>query len=267
VLPYTPMYELYREVNKLSRKARRDRANRLAEDATELVNAFAESVTSFSTYRNIEEPFLPTTARKGLPEPPPSSINRTEDLVAWLAHANRCDVPGWPHLSFDYVEREVSVVRTTEKARFAGHPELSAGRALVPDLLLVNRQDRMPIVAEVKITKGQQPDKDPFAALIQCLTGLAHLATAHQYERLLRHFGDAHFRELDGEPPVMDAYLVLVDFDPTLTSMKALMESTKRLSCGLTQHEAFRRNVRRITCLDLAPRHGSLRACLHWTTS
>ena len=103
----------------------------------------------------------------------------------------------------------------------------------------------------VKITKGQHSDKDPFAALIQALAAVAHLATPCQYERLRHFFPNARFRETDR--PRLDAYILPVGLDLDLTQMRPIFDATKRLSAALVERPEVHPALGRIVCLELKP--------------
>jgi hypothetical protein len=154
-------------------------------------------------------------------------------------------------LEFDYVDREVSIMRTLNRATFDDPEAGPAGNPLVPDLLLASSGDRTPIVGEVKITDGAHADKDPHAAFIQALAAVAHLATDSQYQRLLATFPDAHYREPGDQLPQLDLYLVLVRFDREMTDMGGLIDAVAEISRQLTSDERVSAHLRRIAAIDI----------------
>jgi hypothetical protein len=204
-------------------------------------------------------------SKRALLPKPPATIGGTDDLVSWIEEEGGFDLA--PNLGVDYVEREVSVIRTTNRAQW-DDPEArgSAGRALQPDLLLATRADRTPAIGEIKITKAgtNQTDKDPFAALVQALAGVAHLATESQYERLLKHFPQAQFRPQKGSEPELDLYLVAVAHDITITDIEEMTGAVERLGRKLTSDPRVARTLRRIAFVELEVSGGQLRGKLHW---
>ncbi len=270
VVPYTPILSLHHDVRGWCRARRLAKAKEWADDPGELIECYLQSVERLGAYDNRAEHFLSLTStgasrRVPLPHPPPAVIRTTDELVSWIAEEGGFDLG--PDLGVDYVEREVSVLRTTDHARWdspAAHG--SAGRALLPDLLLATRPDRTPAIGEIKITRAgtQQTDKDPFAAVIQGLAGVAHLATEAQYDRLLRHFPKARFRPLDGAGPRLDLYLVAVAHDATITDMQEMTDAVERLSTGLMRDCQIERTLRRIAFVELEVSSGQLRGQVHW---
>ena len=270
VVPYTPILALHHDVRGWSRARRLAKAKEWADDPRGLIDCYVRSVEGFSEYDNRREHFLSLTSsgesrRAPRPEPPPPAIRTTDDLVSWIARDGGFDLSG--HLGADYVEREVSVIRTTNRARWddpAAHG--SAGRALLPDLLLATRSDRTPAVGEIKITKvgTNRTDKDPFAAVIQALAAVAHLATEAQYDRLLRHFPEARFRPLDGAGPRLDLYMVAVAHDATITDIEEITDAVRRLSARLMDDGRMKRTLRRIAFVELDVSSGELQGALHW---
>jgi hypothetical protein len=73
-------------------------------------------------------------------------------------------------------------------------------RAIVLDLLLENRMDSTPIVAELKIRK----DEDALYGLIQCLCAATHLVTVSQ---LANVYGLTSVLRNSG--PYLDLYIIL----------------------------------------------------------
>jgi len=253
-VPYTPMLKLHHEIPKLPRAEQLRRAKELAADAGELAHAFTDSVERFAAYDNPDEALAGSTRNPLTWDR--ETIRKTNDLAGRLERDGGLEVPERADLAADYVAREASVMRTTGGAIFDDPAATGmAGRALQPDLLLVNRADRTPIVAEVKITKSgtNQTDKNPFAALIQVLAAAAHLVTVSQYERLRRHFPDAEMAAPARGGPRLDVYLIAVAHDGRITYMADLFEATRQISEKLVANNAVARSVRRIVFLDIAP--------------
>jgi hypothetical protein len=76
-----------------------------------------------------------------------------------------------PELNFSFVDRELVPTRTTHERFFENGEPANCFRRL--DWLLANAQDRLPIIAEVKVRN----DKNPFSALVQLLMYAAELVT------------------------------------------------------------------------------------------
>lgn len=253
-VPYTPILRMYRELP-TARVQQLARAKELAADPGELAHAFTYSVERFAAYCPRDEGFAGSAPRKPL-EWDREAIRKTNDLAGRLERDGGLEVPERADLAADYVAREVSVIRTTGGATFDDPAATGmAGRALQPDLLLVNRADRTPIVAEVKITRPgtNQTDKNPFAALIQVLAAAAHLVTAAQYERLRRHFPEVEMAAPSSSGPRLDVYLIAVAHDDRITYMADLFEATRQISQKLVAHKTVARSLRRIAFLDIEP--------------
>jgi hypothetical protein len=157
-------------------------AQRDLRDPGALASDFVESVRVFSAYDNRDEPFYRTNEGRddAISEEHLAAIR----APAVGAHAAKngfwVDVDGtnhfaslmkggrvvWPEPAVDafaYVDREILPARTTGGVKFTdGRPAQSAPRL---DLLLADRADRTPVVAEVKVGG----DQNPYYALIQLL--------------------------------------------------------------------------------------------------
>jgi len=255
-IPYTPILEQYHGLEKLSRQERLADAKRLAKNATPVVRNFGNSIERFAlAYSNAYEPFLGRPGRKPLPKPSGPHIETGNQLVARLPRG-RVRVLGRPELDFRFVEREVSVIRTRHASfDVPEQAARSAGRALLCDLLLANADDKTPIIGEIKVTRGQYTDKDPYSALVQALASAAHLVIPAQYGRLLHHF-PRRFRADHGR---VDVYVITGSYDSRLTHMKDLLEAARSLAGRLLEEESVTRYVRRIEFLDAAPAGQQLR--------
>jgi mRNA-degrading endonuclease YafQ of YafQ-DinJ toxin-antitoxin module len=251
------------------------RAASWARDPSELIDAYKTSVELFRSYNNPREDFLNRGAdgepkRDPLPDPPPLEIDGTDPLVAWIRRAGGFTLKERSELSVSYVEREVSVIRTTN-AEWGNppHPKASrssAGRALQPDLLL-RTSHGTPAVGEIKVSKkGKQTDRDPLGALVQCLAGVAHLATRNQYHRLLAKFRDAAFRPMPDKGPALDVYLVSHAHSSDPTGFDTLVPDVETISRKLVRDETVAETLRRIVYIDLSVGSGSLQAECLWAS-
>jgi hypothetical protein len=272
--PATPMIELYDSLHAkgVSQRQKLNRAEGFASDPMLLAAAFAESVAVIERYPPRDEGFYRSRRRYALGDVKAAS---TTDLAFRVRDAGGLTITsgtGWrrelptglatrivPHaLSCDYLDRELVATRTTGRA-------VHAGTAVRLDLLLANRSDRTPIVAEIKRTSDSQPkatDKDPFSALVQALACVSQLASPAQYARLARRGAATRHRSVDvpGQadialvtPPKFDVYVVLHN-RPGGTHQVELAEVTEELAVGLLGTASIARHVRRIagviTCLD-----------------
>jgi hypothetical protein len=160
-------------------------------------------------------------------------------------------------LAFDYVERELTVTRTTNGRWEHGLP---GSNKLTLDLLLAEHASRTPIVAELKIGD----DKDLYYALIQALACLASLATPNQYARLERHLGRrGRLPELSGLAPRLDVYLLLVGSNIRGPVQQAIETAVCSLAAKLLNFDDVAASVRRIVALKL-PNDDSLDATVHF---
>jgi len=252
-LPYTAMMERYHEIERKSRAQRLTIAKELATDPSPLIGDFLSSVQQWAlNYSNVKTPFVPKP-RASLELSPEESIKNTNALVARLQRPKRpIEVVDKSKLSFRYVEREVSIVRTAN-AEFRSKEPLqrkrSAGRALLCDLLLRNAHDRTPIVGEIKVTHKQYTDKDPCSALVQALASAAHLVTPSQYERLLWHYP----RQFRTDSRVVDIYVVTGSYNSELTDMRELLAAARAIGRSVVASGELRPYVRRIEFVDVTP--------------
>lgn len=80
---------------------------------------------------------------------------------------------------FEYIEREVSPLRTT-KAKFDnGKPAKSSGTGGL-DFIGWNTTKKLPVLGEIKVLN----DQNPFYAIIQLLTYLSEISTQNQIDRI-----------------------------------------------------------------------------------
>lgn len=265
LVPYTPIMRRHHEVKALSRENRHDLALRLASDPEPLTTEFLDSIAVLSAqYGNVSS-FFPKPRLPRAPTVP--GISNGTDLAWYLHRQRRLPVDDDPALGVDWVEYELSVLSTRGGAAFGGpiHGGIEgdapprAGRPLRADLVLANAGDQTPVIAEVKIRK----DQDPFSALIQVLTYIAHLSTPSQYARLRTHLPVAGFPDV--RPPRFDGYLLLHGFDGTAgTWLDDLMTQTRLISEQLTQDRTIATHIRRLACLDVQLRAEQLSATTHW---
>ena len=253
-IPATEMDEKYQEVKAKHGARNSDSlqqsqlalAERYLADPSPLAAAFGRSVDSFSSYSNVDEPFYPggrdvrleghLAARR---------IAGTNDLAAWLIRQDRAECDG---LSFEYVDRELWPARTTGGVRFTdGRGARQAPRL---DLLLVDADERTPVVTEVKV----RGDQHPFYALVQLLMLVAQVATGPQRQRL-REWYPGRFDDDDGR---IDLCMLLAANLDRGKYRPRLFEIADELSGRLLDHVEVGRRVRRIACLDVRLKHDRL---------
>ncbi len=273
-IPVTPIWRRYEKLLGMSRPARLEEANRLAEHPQELADEFADSVMKFSSYINLDEPFYPLRgANRQFDED--EEIRSTSALVLRLEkqnglvptdasdrqtnHEAGATITAIPasQLACAYVDRELLVQQTRSPAEWdSDRPSWRASQGsdkcrnvggLRLDVLLADSVDRTPIVGEVKFPG----DKDPFFALIQALACAAHLATSNQYERMRRKLhGNFPARTA---PPRLDVWVLMVGElgyhhgpPPKRTFLPELESAAETLAAKLLAQDSTRSSLRRI---------------------
>jgi hypothetical protein len=153
-----------------------------------LVNLFDESYNHIeSTYDNINEPiFSPNAKRK--PIIGTTSIKSTNDIISQFLSNNKVIVDP-PEYDFDYIEREVSPLRTSNAIYANNLPARRSGTGGL-DFIGWNTLRNLPVLGEIKV----RDDQNPFYALIQLLTYLSEISTPKQIDRInnYKHFGPAN---------------------------------------------------------------------------
>jgi hypothetical protein len=262
VIPATPMYLRYRSFAHTSKGERRAQAEYFADDnPKELANQFRASVQHFESYENIAESFI--NAPHGLSAPSSGRAEGTPEVANRVAAAGTVvprertsgrtgpapvapvTCPSAGDLAFQYVERELTVTRTTHGVWEHG----PAGRSRLDlDLLLVSPADRTPIAAEVKI----DDDADRYYALIQALAAVASLATPNQCERMRTHLSQrGRFPETLVQAPRMDLYLLFVDSIVRGDVQQRIQRAVDTLASRLLKFNQVAWSVRRIVALEV----------------
>ncbi len=169
-----------------------------------LAKLFLSSRERFESYENIGETFIGDGDRL---IPPDSERSGTNEFVKQLLDQNQGHgtFRERDDLGFEAIAREVSFIRSSRASgrrwvREDGGSSADTGSGGI-DLLLRNKDDGVPIVAEVKIAN----DTTPFFALIQALTYAAELCTQNQLKRLSASFPDSRFNTTHG---VVDIYII-----------------------------------------------------------
>lgn len=202
----TQLRKLYAALGSLHEEEQLKLAQLHASKPKVLAKRLAHSLATADGYPPLrEDEDLIGADRTPLPNPPTPllEVTTTEDFVSNLVGDNRWPVTDADELSFRYVEREVSPLRTTEPK--GPRPDR---RSL--DLLLASDQGR-PIAAELKVGK----DAPSYYALVQALMYAAELQSPSQRRRLAHLYPDAGFAWPE-KGPLIDIYLIT--FDPPATS-------------------------------------------------
>ena len=240
LIPLTPLRHFYDRLRDfVSDSFHREAARECLRRPDRLQDLIAASVAHFGLYDNRDEPFRPapgglTPARSGNAD----LANRLLGLIA----AGSTTVPSRPELEFDFVDYEVSPVRTTGSEFENGDSGKSSGKGGI-DVLLANRVDRLPAVGELKA----DTDRNPFLGFIQSLRYAVELSTPAQRARLAKSYPDRFAWPETG--PGIDICLLLVRYpdDPPHAEFLNLVRGiVERLAVPGSPFTAL---VRRLVCL------------------
>jgi hypothetical protein len=264
-IPVTDILRLYRRLRTAPQRKRLDQAEKFVADPGQLAKCFADSVTKFGPYDNVDHPFYPKRPKH---QPVTSKLQRTNDLVLRLedvkelepvpAEGSMAEPPSGVRpveadkLAFGYVDRELLVQRTESPAKWSDGRKNGGGTRLDIVLVDVAGPVRVPIVAELKLPG----DMDPFFALVQALTCTAHLATRNQYQRMRKHLKRGEFPDLPSEPR-LDVFVLMVvppgqkKSAPKGKYMPGLHRAAAELAPKLLAEPGIARSVRRIAELGV----------------
>ena len=212
-----------------------------ADDPRPLVHRFRESLKTLEQYPDLSaEPFH--DGKRKAPSAPPvpvDSIVSTLDFAGHLADRQPRDVKNGEELAFEYVDREIFLLRSTDAAR-------AASRSL--DLLLINAGDKTPVLGELKI----RGDRLPYFALVQLLMYATEAVNKLQRERLRSVYANedpATDFSWPEEGPFADLYLIA--FEPERgTYFDASLQATERNSEQLLEASAVSGFLRRIAYVE-----------------
>ena len=176
-------------------------------------------------------------------------ISDTEHLQALLWQPPRWRVEGRPELDFCFLARELT---PTSSEATEGRRWLTADtrRHISLDALLVNANDRTPIVAEIKVSG----DENAELALVQALAAAAQLSTPSQLRRLHREYRD-HFGLM--APSQLDVYVITARSPPRGTRPQLARRARQRVG-ELERSGLLARWIRRIIFLEAARTNGTL---------
>ena len=242
LIPVTPLRHFYDRLRDFeSQSFHREALRECLRRPDQLQKLIAASVRHFGLYDNREETFhdrIPglTAARAENSD----LANRTLRLMALGA----VGVPSHPalELKFDFVDYDVSPIRTTESEFENGIPATGSGRGGV-DALLAARDGRLPIIGELKA----DTDRNPFLGFIQSLTYAVELSSTSQRSRL-----EAAYPKRFAWPergPYIDIALLLIRYpnDPAKVEFLKLVRGlVEKLAVPDTP---FSHLVRRVLCL------------------
>ena len=154
-----------------------------------LVKLYSESFEHVKKiYNNPNEPMFvknSQTRKKSSGIYPPLAIKSDEDVISVLQNSNPLIVVSDPIYEFEYIEREVSPLRTTGAKQENGKSAQRSGTGGI-DFIGWNLKNDIPILGEIKVNN----DQNPFYALIQLLTYLSEISTPNQIDRINKY---AHF--------------------------------------------------------------------------
>ena len=210
-----------------------------AKDPELVAYRFDLSVKKAETYLSLEDqPFHPERPPLIPPSPDtPLNIRSTVDFARYLNSIGSFDVDD--NLSFEYVDREIFPLRSTEK----GGPRTDPRKL---DLLLKSG-DGLPVLTELKI----RGDKPSYFALMQNLMYASELSSRSQISRLIGQHKDHHF-EVPDDGPVVD--LQIIAFDPPKSGefRKRSTDATETICQKLAKDPRIGSRIRRFTFLTVA---------------
>ncbi len=239
LIALTPLRHFYARLRDFEGQSfHREAAAECVRRPDRLQELIAESVRHFGLYDNREEAFhdrvsglTPARTRSG------DLANRTLGLMALGA----VSVPKQPALEFDFVDYEVSPIRTTGSQFEDGTSGKHSGAGGI-DALLATRSDRLPVIGELKA----DTDRNPFLGLIQSLTYAVELSSPPQRSRLAAAY-PGRFAWPEGGPYI-DIGLLLIRY-PNDPGKAEFLHLVRRLVERLAVPDsAFSKLVRRVVC-------------------
>lgn len=244
VLEPTQLREFYGALHALREQEQTAIAELHAEDPERLIARFAHSVEAVAAYPAIDEAFHGARS-EAWKEKAGEPITSTTAFVANLAAGERHEVSRATDLDFEYVDREIFPLRSTEIA-----VEGRSVRRSV-DLLLRDR-DGFPIVGELKVA-GDSPT---YYALVQALMYAAELSSQSQLRRLVE-LPDYAFRLPDEGEPGLSIYLIAFAAPERGKYRTRSFDASKKIVAKLMVDPRVNRVVRRIAYLEASADLGS----------
>lgn len=241
LIPITPLRHFYDRLRDfVSDSFHREAARECLRRSDRIQDLIAGSFRHFALYDNRNEPFRPKSG--GLTEARTKSSDLANRVLGLIA-SGATSVPSRQELEFDFVDYEVSPIRTTGSEFENGLSAERSGRGGV-DVLLAGRRDQLPAVGELKA----DTDRNPFLGFIQSLTYAVELSTASQRSRLATAYPGRFAWPEKG--PYIDIDLLLIRYpnDPGHAEFLHLVRSlVERLAVPNTP---FSQLVRRVVCLQ-----------------
>lgn len=148
-----------------------------------LVGLYKKSYNRIVIYNNPNEPMLDksNSKRKQLPITIKRIKNTVEVVSVISTHKPSISVSN-PKYDFEYIEREINPLRTTNGIYDTGLKASASGTGGL-DFIGWNLNSNLPILGEIKVAG----DQNPFYALIQLLTYLSEISTPNQINRINKH--------------------------------------------------------------------------------
>jgi hypothetical protein len=187
VLVPTQLRRYYEALHALKEQEHTTLAELHAKDPARLIGRFVNSLKTVASYPAITVPFHGVRSERWKAEAG-RPVTSTTSFTANLAAEGHHRVAGHPDLDFDFVDREIFPLRSTERALEARSTRVSI------DLLLRDR-DACPVVGELKVAD----DSPTYVALIQALAYAVELSGPDQLRRLAEAYG---FRPPDFGPAI-----------------------------------------------------------------
>jgi len=214
-------------------------------DPAQISEAFAATTADLQP-RPARGPFLPPGRKPHadlLAERAHSTdrLLNTEHLQALMWAPPRHRVEGHPELDFHYLARELTPTSSVSRSERVWLTEESQ-RHISLDALLMNADDRTPVVAEIKVGG----DANAEYGLVQALAAAAQLSTESQRRRLHTEYRDY----LGAHPPRhLDIYVITARA-PERGTRPQLAARAHQLARDLEERGALSQWVRRIRFLE-----------------
>jgi hypothetical protein len=224
-------------------------------DAVTLAESFAVTVHDLAGAK-ARGPFYPSGTRTPLGDLQAArsdaidSVDDTEHLQALMWAPTRWVVDGADDLDFVYLGRELTPMSSLGRDRREWLVE-DSDRRISLDALLMNADDRTPIVAEIKVGN----DENAELALVQALAAAAQLSTPAQRKRLASEFRDYLGVEV---PTRLDVYVMTARV-PDTGIRPQLAHRAHRLADELHRSGALGEYIRKIRFLEATVQAGTLR--------
>jgi len=223
-----------------------------------LINYYIDACEQLAKYDNKDEPFINLKSpRKDEEE---NKKNKTSYILRKFQRQKEIQVIDNGNYSFEYINKEISPLRTTRTVFENGMPATKSGAGGV-DLVAVNVNGRYPVLGEIKIGS----DQNVFYALVQLLTYCTELSTKSQIERSQKYL----FREKVNFPASL--YIILINKVKKESEKYCLIEESQKLAEKFLKYlKAQKQNrpangyIRNIVCLDCIERDEKYKCSTLW---